>query len=204
MPGAAWNAAVSGARCSSRSSDLRSPHIRGLEKLSFGHFHVLFTKLPLTLAATGQAPGKDYFTKLARALKRAKVDDRISALVYWRNGVGHKKEYVTALTVAQLRQQCSTALTEACAALAEIDRAGMLPVTVRPEYEFRYSYNRRRLGLLDPDGATIEVYVGAETDLTEPLIYFASDSNGRRPIDPKFLRASDVEVLSGVPGAIPG
>jgi hypothetical protein len=176
------------------------PSYPGPEKLSFGHLHVLFTKLPTTFAATGQAPEKGYFSDIARAVKKAKVNEKLTTLVYWRNGVGHKKDYVTSLTVAQLRQKCSAVLTETCAALAELDRAGCLPVTVRPEYERRDSYNRRLLRLLDPDGAAIEVSVGSETDLTEPLIYFASDNNGRRPIDPKFLRASDVEALSGVPG----
>jgi hypothetical protein len=169
-------------------------------KFSFGHFHVLFTKLPGTFGASDQAPGKDYFAKIARAMKKAKVNEKLSALVYWRNGVGHKKEYVTCLTVSQLREKCSMVLTETCAALAEIDSQRFLPVTVRPEEERRDRYNRRVLRLLDPDDAAIEVYVGSETDLTEPLIYFASDNNGRRDINPKFLRASVVEALSGLTG----
>ena len=73
-------------------------------------------------------------------------------------------------------------------------------MTVRPEEERRDRYNRRVLRLRDPDDAAIEVYVGSETDLTEPLIYFASDNNGRRDINPKFLRASVVEALSGLSG----
>jgi hypothetical protein len=70
-------------------------------------------------------------------------------------------------------------------------------LTVRPVEERRYLYNRRVLRVLDPDGVAIEVYVGSETDLTEPLIYFASDSS-RRDADPKFLRAAIVEKLLGL------
>jgi hypothetical protein len=176
------------------------PSYPGPERLSFGHLHVLFTKLPGSFAASGQAPEKDYFTKIAGAIKKTKINERLSDLVYWRNGVGHKKEYVTSLTVSQLRQKCSAVLTETCAALAEIDSQRFLPVTVRPEEERRDRYNRRVLRLLDPDDAAIEVYVGSETDLTEPLIYFASDNNSRRDINPKFLRASVVEALSGLIG----
>ncbi len=176
------------------------PSYPGPDRLSFGHVHVLFTKLPGTFAASDQAPGKDYFAKIAEATKNAKVNEKLSDLVYWRNGVGHKKKYVSSLSVSQLRQKCSAALTEACAALAEIDSQHFLPVTVRPEEERRDRYNRRVLCLLDPDDAAIEVYVGSETDLTEPLIYFASDNNGRRDIDPKFLRASVVEALAGLAG----
>lgn len=172
----------------------------GPERLSFGHFHVLFTKLPVIFAASDEKYGKDLFATIARALKKAKIDQKLSDLVYWRNGVGHEKEYVTSLSVPQLRQNCLTALTRIYAALAELDSQRFLPVTVRPKEERRDRYNRRVLHLLDPDNAAIEVYVGSETDLTEPLIYFASDNNGRRDINPKFLRASVVEALSGLTG----
>jgi hypothetical protein len=137
---------------------------------------------------------------IAQAVKKAKINQKLSDLVYWRNGVGHEKEYVTSLSVPQLRQNCLAALTRICAALAELDSQRFLPVTVRPKEERRDRYNRRVLHLLDPDDAAIEVYVGSETDLTEPLIYFASDNNGRRDINPKFLRASVVEALSGLTG----
>lgn len=181
------------------SSAMSMPY-PGAERLSFGHLNVLFTKLPVFFAVNGQEPGKELFAKIAQALKKAKVNEKLSNLVYWRNGVGHQKEYVTALSVPQLRQKCSTALTEACAALAGIDSQRCLPVTVRPEEERRDRYNRRVLRLLDPDDAAIEVYVGRETDLTEPLVYFASDNYGRRDINPKFLRAAVVEALSGLTG----
>jgi len=172
----------------------------GPTRLSFGHLHALFRNLPPTFAADDQEPGSTPFAQMPRALKRAKVDQRLSDLVYWRNGVGHEKEYVTSLPVSQLRQRCSTVLAEACAALAEIDRQHILPVTVHPEEERRDRYNRRVLRLRDPDGAAIEVYVGSETDLTEPLVYFASDNSGRRDINPKFLRASIIEALAGLTG----
>jgi hypothetical protein len=170
----------------------------GPERLSFGHLHVLFTKLPATFAADGQEPEKELFTKIAQALKEAKVNQKLSNLVYWRNGVGHEKDYVTSLSVPQLRQKCLTALTEARAALAEIDSQRFLPVTVRPVEERRYRYNQRVLFLLDPDEADIQVYVGSETDLTEPLVYFASGKyNNGRDMEPKFLPASVIEALSG-------
>jgi len=171
----------------------------GPERLSFGHLHVLFTKLPATFADSDQASGENLFATVARAQKKAKVNEKLSNLVYWRNGVGHEKEYVTSLSVPQLRQKCWSALTEARAALAELDSRRLLPLTVRPEVEHRYR-NQRVLSLLDPDDAAIEAYVGSETDLTEPLIYFASGNNGRRDPHPRFLRAAIVEALSGLTG----
>jgi hypothetical protein len=173
----------------------------GPERLSFAHLHVLFSKLPATFAASDQKPERELFAKIVQALKKSKVSQKLSKLVYWRNGVGHEKDYVTSLSVPQLRQKCSTALTEACAALAEIDSQRFLPVTVRPEEERRYHYDRRVLRLLDPDDAAIEVYVSGETDLTEPLVYFASGKYGNgRDMEPKFLRASVIEALSGLTG----
>ena len=65
LPGFISNAAISGNRYSSRSSALRCPRTRGLTKLSFGHLHVLFTKLPETFAASDQEPGKDCFAEIA-------------------------------------------------------------------------------------------------------------------------------------------
>jgi hypothetical protein len=170
----------------------------GPERLSFGHLQVLFAKLPAAFAASGQESEKDLFANIARVLRKAKADDKLSKLASWRNGFAHQKENVTSLSVPQLRQECSVALTGASAALAEVDRQRLLPVTVRPEEERRYRYNRRILYLLDPDDAAIEVRVDSETDLTEPLIYFASGNKGGRDIKPKFLRASVVEALSGV------
>jgi hypothetical protein len=176
------------------------PSYPGPEKLSFGHLHVLFTKLPGVFAAGDRAAEKELFAKIALTINKIKVNNKLSNLVYWRNGVGHAKPYVTSLSVNQLRQKCSVALTEICVALAEIDSQRLLPMAVRPEEERRDRYNRRVLRLLDWDDAAIEVYVGSETDLTEPLIYFASDNSSRRDINPKFLRASVVENLSGLAG----
>jgi hypothetical protein len=172
----------------------------GPDRLSFGHFHVLFTKLPATFATGAQEPESDLFLHISQTLKKAKIGKQLSELVYWRNGVGHEKEYVTSLSVPQLRQRCSTALSGARTALAEIDGQRLLPVTVRPEQERRDRYNRRVLRLLDPNDAAIEVDVGGETDLTEPLVYFAPVTNDGPDLNPKFLRASVVEALIGLTG----
>jgi hypothetical protein len=172
----------------------------GPELLSFGHLHTLFTQLPVTFTAGSHGPDIELFGKIAKAMRRVKVDQKLSDLGHWRNGVGHQKDYVTSLSVSQLRQICSTVLTEARAALAELDRQRFLPLTVRPEEERRDRYNRRVLRLHDTDDAAIEVYVSREMDLTEPLIYFASDNGGRRDIKPKFLQASVVEALSSLTG----
>jgi hypothetical protein len=174
------------------------PTYPGPDRLSFGHLHVLFTKLPKTFAASGDEAEKDLFTKVARAQKKAKINEKLSTLAYWRNGVGHEKEYVTSLSVPQLRHKCLLALTEVRGALTELDNQRFLPVTVRPEEERRYRYNRRVLHLRDPEDAVIKVYVGSETDLNEPLIYFASDHSDRGDIKPKFVRASVIETLSGL------
>jgi len=174
------------------------PSYPGPDKLSFGHLRVLFTKLPAIFAASGQTAEKDLFAKITRAMKKAKADDRLSKLAGWRNGFAHQKENVASRSVPQLRQECSAALAGVRAVLAEMDRACLLPVTVRPKEERRYRYNVRVLHLLDPDDSLIEVYVDSETDLTEPLVYFVSEINGRRDINPKFLPAAVVEALSGV------
>jgi hypothetical protein len=172
----------------------------GPGRLSFGHLHVLFTQLPVTFTTGDHGPENELFGKITRAMKKAKVIQKLSDLGHWRNAFAHQKEDVTSLSVSQLRQKSSTVLSEARSALAEMDRQRLLPVTARPEEERRDRYNRRVLRLRDTDDTAIEVYVSRETDLTEPLIYFASDNGGRRDIKPKFLQASVVEALSGLTG----
>ena len=115
----------------------------------------------------------------------------------FRNAVEHDKEDAASLSLSQLRQRCRAVLAAVHTALVDLDSQQFLPLTVRPEEERRDRYGRRVLRLLDPDGAAIEAYVGSETDLTEPLIYFASDIS-RRDVDPKFLPASIVEELLGL------
>jgi hypothetical protein len=169
----------------------------GHDKLSFGQYELLFTKLPDKFAGDADAFERSLFAKISKVMKRTKIHDRLSALVALRNGVEHDKEDVASLSLSQLRQRCRTVLLAARMALVDIDDQQSLPLTVRPEEERRDRYGRRILRLLDPDGAAIEVYVGSETDLTEPLIYFYSDIN-RRDVNPKFLRASLVEELLGL------
>ena len=169
----------------------------GPDQLTFGQHELVFAKLPATFADSSSSFESALFARIARVIKRAKIHDKLSALVALRNGVEHDKESTAPLSLPQLRQKCCTVFAEACAALAEIDSRQLLPLTVRPEEERRDRYGRRVLRLLDPDGVAIEAYVGSETDLTEPLIYFASDSS-RRDVDPKFLRAAIVEELLGL------
>ena len=45
----------------------------GPARLSFGHLHVLFRNLPTTFAANDQEPGNSPFSRIPRALKKAKV-----------------------------------------------------------------------------------------------------------------------------------
>jgi hypothetical protein len=168
----------------------------GLDKLNFGQYELLFTKLPTTFALDDSF-GAELFSEISRILRKAKIHEKLSALVALRNAIEHDKEDVASFSLSQLRQRCCAVLSAACAALANIDSQHVLPLTVRPEEERRDRYGRRILRLLDPDGVAFEAYVGSETDLTEPLIYFASDSN-RRDVDPKFLRASIVEELLGL------
>jgi hypothetical protein len=169
----------------------------GPDQLTFGQYELVFAKLPAALADSGYSFGNALFARIARVIKKSKIHEKLSALVALRNGVEHDKESTAPLSLAQLRQKCSTVFAGACAVLAEIDSRQLLPLTVRPEEERRDRYGRRILRLLDPDGVAIEAYVGSETDLTEPLIYFASDSS-RRDVDPKFLRAAIVEELLGL------
>lgn len=169
----------------------------GADKLTFGQHELVFAKLPATFSSGGYAFESTLFARIARVIKKAKVHDKLSALVALRNGVEHDKESTSPLSLPELRQKCAAVFAEAYAALADIDSQQFLPLTVRPEEERRDRYGRRVLRLLDPDGVAIEAYVGGETDLTEPLIYFASDSS-RRDVDPKFLRAAIVEKLLGL------
>lgn len=169
----------------------------GHDKLTFGQYELLFTKLPDKFASDADAFERPLFANISRVIKRAKIHEKLSVLVALRNGVEHDKEDVASLSLPQLRERCCTVLVAARSALADIDSQQSLPLTVRPEEERRDRYGRRILRLLDPDGAAIEVYVGNETDLTEPLIYFYSDIN-RRDVNPKFLSASLVEELLGL------
>jgi hypothetical protein len=169
----------------------------GPDMLTFGQHELIFARLPATFADSDRALESAFFARLARVIKKAKVHDKLSALVTVRNGVEHDKESTSSLSPAQLRQKCTAVFADAYAALADIDSQQLLPLTVRPEEERRDRYGRRILRLLDPDGVAIEAYVGSETNLTEPLIYFASGSS-RRDVDPKFLRAAIVEGLLGL------
>jgi hypothetical protein len=169
----------------------------GPDKLTFGQYELLFTKLPATFAVGDDLFVTELFTKISRIIKKTKIHDKLSTLVALRNAVEHDKGDVASLSLTQLRQQCCAVLTATCTVLVDIDSQHLLPLTVRPEEERRDRYGRRILRLLDSDGAAIEAYVGSEMDLTEPLIYFASDSS-RRDVDPKFLRASIVEELLGL------
>ena len=165
--------------------------------LTFGQHEFIFARLPVTFADSDQVLESAFFGRLARVIKKAKVHDKLSALVAMRNGVEHDKESTSSLSSAQLRQQCTAVFAEAYATLADIDRQHLLPLTVRPEEERRDRYGRRVLRVLDPDGVAIEAYVGSEMDLTQPLIYFAPGSSPR-DLDPKFLRAAVVEELLGL------
>jgi len=169
----------------------------GSTRLTFGQHELLFTSLPATFALGDDSFVVELFTKISRVVKKTKIHEKLSALVALRNAIEHDKEDVATLSLHQLRRRGSVALTDASAALTAIDGQQLLPLTVSPEEERRDRYGRRLLRLLDPDGVAIEAYVGSETDLTEPLIYFPSDSS-RRDIDPKFLRASIVEELLGL------
>ena len=169
----------------------------GPDKLTFGQYELLFARLPATFADSDNAFERELFARIARAIRKTKIHDKLSALVALRNGVEHDKEAAASLSLPQLRQKCCAVLAEARAALEDMDSQQFLPLTVRPEEERRDRYSRRILRLLDPDGVAIEAYVGSETDLTEPLIYFASDRS-RRVVDPKFLRAAIVEELLGL------
>jgi hypothetical protein len=169
----------------------------GPGRLTFGQCELLFSRLPPTFADSDRTSERALFARISRVSKKTRVHDKLSALVALRNGVEHDKKTTASLSLPELRKKCHTALAEARAALDGIDRQQLLPVTVRPEEERRDRYGRRTLRLLDPDGIAIETYVGSETDLSEPLIYFASNSS-RRDAEPKFLRASIVEELLGL------
>jgi uncharacterized protein YbaR (Trm112 family) len=198
----AWSHLACGDRWNEALAQTISPSIPGRsypgpDKLTFGQYEFLFTKLPAAFAHADYAAEKPLFSKIERAIKKAKLHEKLSALVALRNAVEHDKEATASLSLPQLRQRCRTVLGDASAALADIDSQQLLPLTVRPEEERRDRYGRRVLRLLDPDDVAIEAYVASETDLTEPLIYFAYD-NSRRHVDPKFISAAVVEELLGL------
>ena len=169
----------------------------GPDRLTFGQHELLFVKLPDALADCDDVLTKALFMKVSRIIKKTKIHEKLSSLIALRNSIEHDKDDVASLSLSGLRRRCSLVFASARTTLVDIDDQHSLPLTVRPEEERRDRYGRRILRLLDPDGAAIEAYVGSETDLTEPLIYFLSDIN-RRDVDPKFLRASIVEELLGL------
>lgn len=170
---------------------------RSPDDLHFGEWKLLLVRLPAVFSGSGDAFNKELFGRVSRAFKKAKVDEKLSELISLRNSVDHTKKGIAALSLAERRARCAKALADACAILDDLDARQLLPLTVRPEEERRDRYGRRILRLRDPDGVAIEAYVSSETDLTEPLIYFASDSS-KRAIDPRFLRAAVVEELLGL------
>lgn len=179
-----------------RSATPNRPYA-GIDKLLFGQFELLFTKLPAMLANSDQGFEKDFFGRSSRAIKRTKTHEKLSALVALRNSVAHDKRDIASLPLHQLRERCAIVFAEASMALADLDRQGFLPLTVRPVEERRYRYGRRVLQVLTSDNKPIEIYVEKETDLTEPLIYFGS-GRGRRDLDPKFFPAAIVDDLLGL------
>ena len=179
------------------SSGAAKRNYPGPDKLTFGQHELLFTTLPATFAESDRASEKPLFAKIARVIKRGKVHEKLASLVSLRNDVEHNNEAILSMTPAQLRQRCCIATADARAALEQLDSQHALPLTVSPDEERRDRYGRRILRLLAPDGTALEAFVGSETDLTEPFIYFAS-SSGRRDIDPKLIRAKIVEELLGL------
>lgn len=173
----------------------------GPTKLSFGEFEKVFSRLPSSFRDNENAFERARFADIARILKRAKVHEKLDALVALRNSVEHDKEDTVSLSAPQLRARCRAVLNDARNVLAKIDGQRALPVTVSPEEERRDRYGRRVLRLLDPDGVAIEVHVRSETDLTEPLIYFPSGGQRGRDVDPRFLSATAVEELLGFTNA---
>jgi hypothetical protein len=198
----AWAYLVCGNQWNEAFSQIISPGMAGRsysgpDKLTFGQHELLFTKIPVTFADKEHGSESALFAGIARVAKKAKAHEKLSALVALRNSVEHDKESTSPLSSPQLRKKCTAVFAAAYAALADVDSQQSLPLTVSPEEERRDRYGRRVLRLLDSDGVAIEAYVGSETDLTEPLIYFASDSS-RRDVDPKLLRAAIVEEFLGI------
>jgi hypothetical protein len=169
----------------------------GANKLTFGQYISLFTRLPVNLADSHYAFERELFGKISRAIKRARIDQKLSDLVKLRNSVEHNNPDTALLSPRELRQKCRAALTEVRAVLEDLAGQHLLPLTVRPVEERRDPYGRRVLLLHDPNDFAIEVAVRSETDLTQPLIYFASDLS-RRDADPRFVSAARVEELLGL------
>jgi hypothetical protein len=169
----------------------------GTDKLFFGQHELLFTTLPATLANSEPVAGRALFGKISRTMKKTKAHEKLSALVSLRNSVAHPKRDIASFSLHQLRDRCATVFTEASRVIADMDRQYLLPLTVSPVEERRYRYGYRILRVLESDNSPIEVYVEGETDLTEPLIYFASDGS-QRDLDPKFFPAAIVDDLLGL------
>jgi len=198
----AWSYLACGSQWNEALDQIISPatymHVyKGPTKLNFGDYRLLFEKLPATFATGDRSHERELFVKISRALRKAKISEKLSNLVSLRNDIDHVNKSAVQLSLPQLRQKCSTVLAQAHTALVSLDSQQYLPVTVHPEEERRDRYGRRVLRLLDTDSVAIEVYVERETDLTEPLIYFASDSS-RRDVYPKFIPAAFVEELLGL------
>ena len=130
----------------------------GPDRLSFGQYKLLFVTLPKTFVDSNSAREGSLFAKIFRAMRQAKVADKLSALVALRNKIEHDDEDTVSLSLSQLRQRSSSALAEAYTALDNVYNRQLLPLTVRPQEERRDPYGRRVLRLLDPDDVTIEAY----------------------------------------------
>lgn len=69
--------------------------------------------------------------------------------------------------------------------------------------EVRDAWGRRRLVLVDPKGTRVEVFVTAEADLNESVVYLSSGSNPRDVI-PTLIPAAEIARALGQPDGAPG
>jgi hypothetical protein len=165
---------------------------RNLHRLSFGDWQLLFTQVPQTLR--DENPGFMVFAAIARAMRQARIDEKLSSVVAVRNDIQHDRDSGVNADPAGLIRRVSDAVRQALDALSDLDTRRLLPITVIPQEEVRDRFGRRRLILADTQANRIEIYVVQETDLRNPLIYISSGSNPR-DVSPTLLPAHSFEHI---------
>jgi hypothetical protein len=157
---------------------------RTLDRLSLGEWKHIFCKLPAHIAEDSRFESP--FRGTATSLRKARLDEALSALVAARNGIVHNKQGFSSLPYDDLQERLVSVSTAAVEKLSRLHQEGRLPVTVRPLEEIRDAFGRRRLVLIDSLGRRYEIFRRAETDLTQTYVFLPSGASPR-DVDPILL-----------------
>jgi hypothetical protein len=165
----------------------------GPRTMAFGDWKAIFCGLPKRLQEQGLRT--EVFGPIAGAMRRGKIDQKMSALVTIRNSVAHDRPELDRLQTHAYVDRLYQSSESALEGLRALNSQRQLPMTLQPVEEVRDRYGRRRLVLADAAGGITEIFVQDEADLSRPIVYLPSGSNPR-DVEPILLASVGVEHAS--------